>query len=56
MSTTTGTITNPYPEWQALAAEMNCWNCYVILLHKERSWRGVGGGAGPNRKNVSRGL
>lgn len=29
-------ITNPYPEWQSLAGEMNRWRCYVLLWRKEQ--------------------
>lgn len=24
-------VRNPYPEWQAMAGDMNCWNCYRLL-------------------------
>lgn len=36
MMTETMTITNPYPEWQSLAGDMNCWRCYVLLWRKEQ--------------------
>lgn len=27
-------VTNPYPEHQGLAGEMNCWNCFKLLWHR----------------------
>lgn len=27
-------VTNPYPEWQSTAGDMNCWNCYKLLWHR----------------------
>lgn len=27
-------VRNPYPEWQSLSGETNCWNCFKLLWHR----------------------
>jgi hypothetical protein len=36
MNTEMRTVTNPYPEWQCMAGETSCWNCYVLLWRREQ--------------------
>lgn len=34
MATNLIKVHNPYPEWQSMAGDMNCWNCFKLLWHR----------------------